>query len=529
MKRRTFLTRAGGAAAAVGAGAFSILKYPRGAHAAGWGAWPEDKVDALLPPEMRARSVLELHINGGMSAFDSFYTIPSWGQNTGEFLWVYSDQYSNTTGLNAASILEQRFASCTPAEVAGQGLYTSLGAQDGAGNEVFLGPWAWPFRNRPDILSRMRVVVQQHDQAAHEGANPVSFTGSRLGQPRMAGVGTAIQRYFAENPDAPGGGGVRAAPYSYVLYPAGYKPFNAVAASQVGFHPGSSRPMVVSVDPGSELFNLLQRSGIDDQEEFDRAIGFYRAQYEARLRAYGHATPARSTERANYEFADFARRNAPELTDILSSDLFAAIPGTNPNACGDFFAGNDMPRMQARMAASLLRRPSDAARYVMWIDAGLQPAVTGGHDTHGRSVELNGLNVPHTLQALLEIIRDPNNPQPDDDQRIDLDETMIVINTEFGRTPYRQNDTGTNHWPWGYVNIFIGGPAGGQAVYGHMRESDGYAVDYVRPAENRMMILQAMGIYPFSSQSYAVADVPGAEDELEAAARVRDVYLGAEV
>ena len=66
----------------------------------------------------------------------------------------------------------------------------------------------------------------------------------------MAGVGTAIQRYFSENPGVPGGGGVRAAPYSYVVYPRGYKPFNAVAATTVGFHPGSaSRPLIVETDP----------------------------------------------------------------------------------------------------------------------------------------------------------------------------------------------------------------------------------------------------------------------------------------
>jgi hypothetical protein len=79
MKRRSFIKRAGGAAAAVGAGVFTILKYPRGANAAGWGAWPKDKIDAFLPVEQQARSVLELHVNGGMGAFDTFYTVPSWG------------------------------------------------------------------------------------------------------------------------------------------------------------------------------------------------------------------------------------------------------------------------------------------------------------------------------------------------------------------------------------------------------------------------------------------------------------------
>ncbi len=531
MRRRRFLKTVGTVGAAVGAGAFGILKFPRGVHAAGWGAWPEDKLDALLPEAARAQSVLELHVNGGMSTFDTFYTIPSWGQASSTFVHVFGPGSPGIDALPPQARRDDRFAMCAPANVQSQGLWVPFGAADGAGNEIYLGPWIYPFRSRPDVLERMRIVVQRHDQAAHEGANPVSFTGDRLGTPRMSGIGAAIQRYFTENPGLPGGSGLRAAPYAYILYPAGYNPFNAVAATTVGFHPGSSRPLALSVDPGSQLYQLLSRPGLDDPEAFDAAIAYYRAAYENRLIGAGRATPARSPEWSNYQFADFARRHAPELQDVLPPSLFTNIGA--PQVCGQGFPQPDMPRMQARMAASLLTRATNAARYVMWIDAGLSPSSTGGHDVHNRSIELDGINLPHTFEALLEIIRDPNNPRPGDDQRIDLDRTMVVINTEFGRTPYRQGDTGTNHWPSGYVNIFIGGPVNpangnGRSVYGFMQESDGVAVQYVRPAENRMMVLQAMGIYPFSSQTFAVGDVPhpDVDDELQAARRIRDVYLG---
>jgi hypothetical protein len=83
------------------------------------------------------------------------------------------------------------------------------------------------------------------------------------------------------------------------------------------------------------------------------------------------------------------------------------------------------------------------------------------------------------------------------------------------------------------VSIFIGGPIRNRGCYGAITyapgddTSNGYASDYATPAENRMMVLQSMGIYPFSSQSYAVGDVRGGvTDEVEAATRVRDVYLG---
>ena len=529
MKRRSFIKRAGGVAAATGAGVFSILKYPRGASAAGWGAWPEDKEEAFLPLKQQANSVLELHVNGGLSCWDTFYSIPTWGQPPTEHRFLYvMDETAPWVGGNADQSLQGRWNACT----GGAGNLTeAFGPDDANGVAVHLGPWLYPFRNRPDVLSRMRIVVTGHEQAAHEGANPLSFTGLRLGNPRMAGVGTAIQRYYLENEDAPGGGGVRVAPYSYVLYPEGYKPFNAIAASAVGSHPGTSRPLVVSVQPNSELTQLLARSALDNPDGFDQAIAYYNSEYEARLRAFGHASPSRAPERENFDFASFARENATELINILSEDLFDPIapPGT---VCGDVQGGDDMPAMQARMAASLLTRETDAARYVLWIDAGLNPAVTGGHDVHNFSVNINSANYPHTFQALLDIIAEPGDDTPG---LINLDETMVVINTEFGRTPDPQGypgspTLGTQHQPEGYVQVFIGGPVTERSVYGAFRESDGF-VDtnhpFVKPAQSRMMILQAMGIYPFSGQSYNVAEAD-ADDELSGALLIRDM-LGVEV
>jgi len=522
MRRRAFLRRTGTAAAVAAGGVFGILKYPRGARAAGWGAWPADKMDAILPPDRLSTNVLELHVNGGMSAFDTFYTVPTWG--TANFQYV--NQYAPGNPVGNQPDRDFRFEECgygnAPAD-----LWESAQVEDAHGVELFLGPWLLPLRARPDILARMRIVVQTHDQVAHEGANPVSFTGDRIGQPRLAGVGASIQRYFSENPEA--GGGLRAAPYAYVLYPgAGFSTFNSLSASAVGFHPASARPLAVTVDQNSLLNELLARPGIVDPETFDAAITYYRQEYENRFRKGGLGTATRSPERGNYEFSDFARRNAAHLQDILPASLFAEIAAPNPPVCNDAQQPFDMPRMQARLAASLLTRETDQARYVLWIDTGIRPAVNGGHDTHFFHTQYASQNIPHTMAALAEIIGDGPG-------QIDLDRTMIVINTEFGRTPGRQDEiggSGTNHWPQGYVTVFIGGTMQDRAVYGAIRESDGHADNtivngYVTPAENRIMVLQSLGIYPFSSQSFAVGDVRGGvEDELQAATRVRNEYLG---
>ncbi len=537
MKRRSFLKSAASATAVAGAGVFSILKYPRGASAAGWGAWPmadKAKAAAFLPTELQPEGVLELHVSGGMSCFDTFYTVPEFGQDDFRFLHIFDEAAPAAVGLQAIDTLQGRWDGC---QTGFAEMTRPFGAADGGGNDLHLGPWTWPFWNRPDVMSRMRIVVTAHDQVAHEGATPKSFTGLGLGNPRMAGLGTAVQRYFTENENAKGGGGIRPAPYSYVLTPAGYSFFNAVAASSVGAHPGSARPLVVSVEPDSELTNLLSRAAVDNPDAFDDAVSYYRAEYTGRLKSFGHSTAARSAERENYDFSAFARENAPILTDILRPELFNSIDPPAQLCQTNIGAPDDVPAMQARLATSLLTRQQDAARYVLWLDAGLTPHVAGGHDVHSTSIRNNSTNYPSMFSSLLDHIATPAQVRAGDTTRLDLDRHMVVINTEFGRRPFQQGTgTGTNHHPGGYVQIFIGGPMShpnlpgnliGPSVYGEISETDGFATTSISPAQSRMMVLQAMGIYPFSGQSYNVAD-GGFSDEVVAATAIRDTFLGLE-
>lgn len=501
MKRRAFLRTGAVGTAAAGAAAFGILRHPRQALA-GWGEWPQDKLGAMIPGERQAHNVLEVFFYGGMNAFDTFYTVPTWGQGNQTFLNVF---YNQTAA---------RFGSC-----GFSGELSEPFAPDGAGTMIHLGPWTTPLRERPDIVERMRILVQRHDSLPHEGANPFALTGSRLGSPRLAGVGAAIQRSFLERP-----GGLRSTPYAYILYPGvDFPTDNVRAASSVGLHPGSARPLSVVVDSNSELSSLLARAGVGDRrDQFDNAIDHYLRDYEGRFRPASKGSPTRSSERSNYTFAHFARRSAQQLQGVLASDLFQVIGG---GECG-VNENVDMPAMQARLAASLLTRQSDQPRYVQWVDGGLTPHPAAGHDTHQQHVPYASENITHTLRKLVEII---NAPGENDPNKIDLDKTMVVINTEFGRTPYAQGQDGLNHWPQGMVNVLIGGPitSAERGVYGHITEDQGIAQSWVTPAENRMLVMMALGIYPFSSQTFAVGDVTGGvKNELEAAKRLKEVVLG---
>jgi hypothetical protein len=125
------------------------------------------------------------------------------------------------------------------------------------------------------------------------------------------------------------------------------------------------------------------------------------------------------------------------------------------------------------------------------------------------------------LKNLLAIINAPGESGP---RKLNLDDTLIILNTEFGRTPTAQGSTGRNHHPYGYVTAFIGGPTV-KGIAGAIGP-DAQATEYATPAENRIAALLALGIWPFAQEGFAVSDVPNASGELDAALKTMQFCLG---
>ena len=182
--------------------------------------------------------------------------------------------------------------------------------------------------------------------------------------------------------------------------------------------------------------------------------------------------------------------------------------------------------MSLNAARHLLTHPTEPARYVCVSDVGLYEASGGGgYDTHSANSFDTARNFNNMLRNLLSII---NGPGETDALKLSLDDTMIILNMEFGRTPWAQDGgDGRNHHPYGYVTAFIGGPitADQKGIHGNIR-ADGVAQAYASPAENRAAALLAMGIWPFSPEAFAVSDVRGATGEEDGALAAIEHYLG---
>ena len=255
-----------------------------------------------------------------------------------------------------------------------------------------------------------------------------------------------------------------------------------------------------------------------------------RHEYRDRLRFQGAGNPVRSAGFDGYWVAAELLENAPSLQalfagNILVIDNNVAVCPTHPSA-----TASSVPQAKTMLQAAASLLSSGPARYVGIIDTG----ITGSYDTHGNGTQLHLLhtsaNLYDVLHHLSDIIHHPvNNPSG----TLDLDTTMVVINTDFGRTPDINGNNGRDHWPQGYATVFIGGPlAGGASIRGAI-DASGYTKTAYRysPTDVRGAVLLAAGIDPFAEGNFRFADFSdtlkaGLATEAQIRDRLRTVILG---
>jgi hypothetical protein len=506
VKRRDFFK-----VTAAGLGAAAALSFlPRRARSAPFGEFPADA--RMLPEEVRAKSVLEIFLYGGLSAWETLYLVEEYGRPTDP---EYPNTQFYTFGGTGTSSVYRANQDCGFSTTDTMRPF----ANDALGASVKIGPFARALWDRSDITSRMRLLVQRHDLEPHEAAIPLALTGKRVGVPTMAGLGSHIQRYYAER-----GGPGRQSPYSYVLATGAIPGDNIFAAMTTGAHPGTARPLRIKIDGAERLMDLLARPATGspgERAQYDALLDVYVEQYRRRLRWQGQGDTLRSPVYDELASAVSSVKNSDAVAQVMDPSLFDPI---SSSLCGD--SNENLPAMSLRLAAHLLTHPTEPAAYVCVVDTGLEQASGGGgYDTHTRNSHDQARNFHNILTRLLGII---NAPGENDPTKIDLDDTLVILNTEFGRTPWAQDGgNGRNHHPYGYVTAFIGGPiTSGQTGIEGAIGPDGTASSYVLPSENRIGALLALGIYPFEQESFAVSDAFEANGEPEGVEIVTRRVLG---
>lgn len=508
MKRRDFMrVSAGGAAVAA-----SSSLWSRHAKAAVYGQAPEHHENLLLPPEKRAQSILEVFMYGGVSPWETFYANEAWGRDKGMFLHTFPDR---TVDATIACGYDQDVPPLT------------FFAKDSDGKDVFLGPFLRPLLERPDVVNRMRIVINRHALEPHEAAIPYAVSGKTLGSPSLAALGAHIQRHFIEK-DTTG----RTTPYAYGFATAGsFIPNdNVLSLVATGLHPGSARPLLIKVDNAARLNQLLDRvavGSVAERARHDQLMNAYFAQYQEGLKFSGTGELLRSSRFGELHQAAKSVQGSDDVKAVLDPTLFVPGPDTS---CRETNNNINVPKMSLALATHLLTHPTSPARHCCVMDTGLVAADGGGgYDTHSEMSFKQSGNLRNMLVNLLSRINEPGENNPN---KIDLDKTMVILNQEFGRAPTRQGTgNGRNHWPYGYMQVYIGGPITEEqrGVYGSISPETAQATTFTTPTENRIAALLAMGIWPFDQAGFSSSDVQGQTHEPAAIVDVTKRILGYDV
>ncbi|MBM3848073.1 MAG: DUF1501 domain-containing protein [Verrucomicrobia bacterium] len=326
------------------------------------------------------------------------------------------------------------------------------------------------------------------DQFNHAPAELLVYTGSpRSGRPSFGswvtyGLGT-------ENSNLPG---------FVVLISSGVQPNGGRSSFGNGFLPSVFQG-VQCRSKGDPVLYASDPPGMD-REVRRWSLDAIRDLNELQSQELGH--PETQTRIAQYELAFRMQMSVPEVMDLNREsrntlEAYGAKPGESS------FANNCL------LARRLVEQ---GVRYVQLFDWGWDFHGTGPSEDIRDGLTQKCATMDKPVAALLEDLA----------QRGLLDETLVVLGGEFGRTPFREGRTaksnilGRDHFPDCYTMVLAGGGIRGGMMYG---ESDdlGFSVaqDPVHVHDLQATILHQLGLdherltYRFQGRDFRLTDVHG--------------------
>lgn len=248
-----------------------------------------------------------------------------------------------------------------------------------------------------------------------------------------------------------------------------------------GFFEAAVSPLIVS-NPAAGLQNS-RRSGSLSESDFD-----YRLSLAGKLD---------TAFRATYDYAD-VRAMGDVYKDAVrimkSEDLVAFDINKEPAEMHELY-GSDPFNQGCLLARRLVEH---GVRFV--------EVTLGGWDTHNDNFVRVPENCAKLDQGLAALISDL-------DKRGMFKDTLVVLTTEFGRTPRINQNEGRDHYPKAFSSIMVGGGIRGGQIFGKTTKG-GHEVEEnkVSPPDFNATIAYALGlpldqiIYSPSKRPFTVAD-----------------------
>jgi hypothetical protein len=403
----------------------------------------------------RANRLLFVFLTGGVSHVDTFDHKPKLATDSGRELETRQLRGSPNAKLMPSPF---RFQACGQSGQVISELFAKLGT---VADELC-------------VIRTMHTDIVEHFQATlamHTGSSTVP----------MPSFGSWLSYALGgDNPNLP----------SYVVL-AEHLPYAGAQVYDSGFLPPEHQG--VRIVPGSEpIPDLESPAPTVSLAELELTMLHELNAAHARLRPGDFSLPARD---ASFVTARGMMRAAPEAFDLTRETvgtlaLYGAPPGDNQS-----FAA------QCLTARRLLER---GVRVVELID-------TGSHDNwdaHGDMQDIRP-KARRVDQALAGLIQDLK-------VRGLLDDTLVAICTEFGRTPTTFNGKGREHYIDAFSSLLVGGGVRGGMAYG---ETDEYGMRIARDPchvhDYHATILHLLGLdhtrvtYRYSGRDFRLTDVAG--------------------
>ena len=468
LTRRHFLGKT-----AHGIGAVALASMMRG-QTLGADLPPPSPTDPLAPrmPQFagKAKRVIYLHLTGSPPHLDLYDYKPELVKRNGQDCpdaFLKGKRFAFTSGVPKLLGTPRKFA------------------QYGQGG-VWLSDAIPHLHSVADELCVIRSMTT--DQFNHAPAELLVYTGSpRPGRPSIGSWVT--YGLGSENQNLPG---------FVVLISSGVQPNGGRNSFGSGFLP-SVYQGVQCRSKGDPVLYASDPQGMD-RETRRMSLDVLKDLNEMQQRELGH--PETATRIAQYELAFRMQASVPEVMDIgresaATLEAYGAKPGDSS------FANNCL------LARRLVEQ---GVRYVQLFDWGWDFHGTGPGEDIRDGLTNKCATMDRPVAALLKDLR----------QRGMLDETLVVLGGEFGRTPFREGRTakgdilGRDHFPDCYSMVVAGGGIRGGMMYG---ESDELGFS---PAENKVNVhdlqatlLHALGFnherltYRFQGRDYRLTDIHG--------------------
>ena len=377
--------------------------------------------------------------------------------------------------------------------------------------------------NIAQITDKITVVkTMTHDFNDHSGAGHYVQTGHRWHVPIGGGFNVtpqdwpaigSVAKYFDQRR-----GLINEAP-TYAVLP------NALGSLQqkgdiarpgetAGWLGGAYAPVVTGVNKNSENDNPFWRTCTDEELQFSikglspqagMTIGRFNSRAQLLNRINEHQQTLRELDRTRV----FDKYRARALELVLSDKAREAFDVTKESPKTRDNYGRHLYGQSALVARRLIEA---GTRFVT-----VQYDCVDGYswDSHRNSDDVKKHLLPTFDQAFAALVNDL-------DDRGMLDDTLIVVMGEMGRTPKANSSWGRNHWSTLFPAVLAGGGIKRGFIYGETDKHAAYATAHpVSPEDMAATIFMALGINP----SWQIQDAIGRPHQLTSGKPVLDLFI----